>query len=158
MPALIRRWQQGEPLGATRLNETVDVLNELAVLNAGVDIPPTVPDGYVISLEIKSINVAAPTEFPFRYLTCTLPGMTATGGAREFSVWLPAIYTEASRGSITYTYTDVNNRQANDGATTEDQQMTPELLVGEQILAAELSEESRFQMIGDGRMWAKVTA
>ena len=109
----------------------------------------------LFQVEIKSINHVT------RELTCTQPGMTATGGAEEWVVELPSIFTETSRATtpaqtFTYSATDINARDANDGTTTESQEITPGFVLNELIMIAGFSEETVFRFVADGRMWAKV--
>ena len=98
-------------------------------------------------LEIKMLN---PSD-----LICVLPTLAAEPLAFQYTVSLPDIFTEASRGGVNYTYTDINNRQA-DGS--ENQQLTPEFVVGENIHCVFIDDNTQgyWLFVGDGRMWAKV--
>jgi len=68
---------------------------------------------------------------------------------------LPSIFTETSRGTTTYVYSDINTRTATDGPTVETQEITPSLIVGEAIQVGWFNKLRISQFISDGRMWAK---
>lgn len=85
-----------------------------------------------------------------RTLTCKQVGVTAPN---DLTVELTQIFAEASRGGISYTYSSINNRVA-DG--TENQEITPPFVVGEQFYIAEELETGIYRFFGDGRMWAQV--
>ena len=97
-------------------------------------------------LQIEALNASD--------LTCTIPGEVAPERF-QYTVELPPIFTEASRGAVNYVYTDINNRVA-DGS--ENQQLTPEFIVGEIIPCAFVDDRQTglWLFLGDGRMWAKV--
>ena len=98
-----------------------------------------------VALEIKALGATT--------LTCVDPGNDAS--AREYTVAVPPTFTEASRGGVSYVYTDINNRTA-DG--TETQKLTPEYIVGDTIRAAWRldGDGSLIDLNIDGRQWAKV--
>lgn len=58
-----------------------------------------------------------------------------TNGELEFDIRLPPELIEDARGGIDYTYTDVNNRNADDGVDSEDQEMNPPYGAGDVIVA-----------------------
>ena len=89
-----------------------------------------------------------------RQMTCILPGQTPT--AAVFTVDLPEIFTETSRGIETYVYTGLNTRTATAGEVVELQEITPPFVVGEIIMVQYVSEVGQYRFQGDGRMWAKV--
>ena len=142
-----QRWRQGDALSARKLNTTVDTV--IAATRGVLGPQPGFPQaGRVHLLEIKTLNADT--------LLCTQPGETATVGAEEWIVDLPDVFTETTRGTTTYTYTDINTRQASDGGATEDQEITPSFITGEQILAVEIPDFDKLLFLSDGRMWAKV--
>jgi len=68
---------------------------------------------------------------------------------------LPSIFTQSTRGAVSYTYSDINTRTATEGGTVETQEITPSLIVGETIQVAWINHLRIYQFMGDGRMWAK---
>ena len=142
-----QRFFVGERLGATKLNRVAKQAFD-GYPDAG-SLRGTVGFDGIILLEIETINDVA------RTLTCKVPA-NVEATREQWTVHLPPIFTEASRGTATYVYSSLNNRQATDGATVEDQEITPNFVVGEVINVLDLGEETAFVFLGDGRMWAKV--
>lgn len=140
-----RLFTRGEPVRDLRdpLNRLVRIANEQTTGGrAGLPV-----SAVSVELEIKTLNASD--------LTCVDPGQAANNDAREYTVLLPPTFTEASRGSVNYVYTDINNRTA-DG--TEAQRLTPEYIVGDKIRATWRLEGngSMIDLNIDGRQWAKL--
>jgi len=86
-----------------------------------------------------------------QYLECRDFDTTAA----TFVVLLPPIFTETSRGSVTYSYSGLNTRQATEATVVETQEITPSFVVGETIQVAYMRSVDTRMFVGDGRMWAK---
>lgn len=92
-------------------------------------------------VEIKAFDTVE------RTLTCVPVGLIEP----EYTVHPPVTFTEDSRGGITYTYTDTNNRTA-DGAET--QQLTPLYVIGDPI-GIFFDGTAWRDLNVDGRQWAR---
>lgn len=85
----------------------------------------------------------------------TSPG----GGEQEFDIRLAPELIEADRDGIDFTYTDVNNRNADDGTDSEDQIMWPSFAVGDIIVARRDGEDGVLVDTNRAaRAWAVVDA
>lgn len=87
-----------------------------------------------------------------------IAGSSAPGGGEtEFDIRLPPELIEADRDGIDFTYTDVNNRNADDGSADEDQIMWPSYAVGDVIVARLDGDDGQFVDINRaGRAWCVV--
>lgn len=147
MPRRVQRFSSGQPVGGPRgirgqLNQIVDIVNRrdrAAPL-------PVVGVCQIIEVEIKTLNADT--------LTCIDPGATEPT-SREYTVELPPTFTEASRGGVSYVYSDLNHRTA-DG--TENQELTPVYVVGDMlsIRLRDVGDGDWRDTNDDGRQWAKV--
>ena len=148
MTRRIAQFRRGQKVTGLRkpLNRIVSRLNEPGAQLGGSDVDLGFDSERNLLLEIVTLNASD--------LTCVIPGETDPGRFL-YTVSLPAIFTEAGRGLVSYTYTDINNRVA-DGS--ENQQLTPEFIIGEVIHVVQIDDGTAgsWIFVGDGRMWAKV--
>ena len=145
------RFVANQQLGATQLNRVVDLANDLAKEVAGVRGVSTGSQTLFL-LEIKALQASA--------LTCVFPGESANPSAFEWTIRLPLMLYEASRpfggtiGTVTYSYTSINERNATNGTDNETQFLTPPFVVGESIQVSATLDGSEYVFVADGRMWA----
>jgi hypothetical protein len=135
-------------MSASKLNRTSTLLNGLVRTQDRLGpTPAAVPLMQLFELEVKSIDNGA------RTMIGVAPGSAAQATANEYTIKLQPIFTELSRAGINYVYTSLNARTA-DG--TENQEITPGFVVGEQfyVIFSQVSTDILF--LGDGRMWAQV--
>ena len=145
------RWRPFEQVSATKLNRMSRRIDELYKNDrTGVTPAAKIWNSRYILLEVKSIDDI------LRVLTCTLPGMTADPLATEYTVELGKIFTETVRGSITYTYNNFNSRTATNGFGPVAEEITPNVLVNDEILAIDVEQGTRWRMLMEGRHWAQV--
>lgn len=149
MPYLAPTWRFGDPISASKLNRTTSLVNQLIRQRPLGAVPSEIGAGDLLQVEVKAINDG------LRTLTCTIPGAIAAPGAEEYTVALPQIFNETSRGSISYTYSSLNNRTATGPGGTELQEITPSFIVGDVVFVLFDFESSSIIFLGDGRMWAK---
>lgn len=138
----------GDELSARKLTQLARFQDEIrrdARLGARPIVAPH--QTTLILVEVKSIDNVA------RTMTCTPPGMTATPNALEYTVELPEIFNETSRGGETYTYSSLNARASD---LPEDQEITPNFILNEKFYVIYEFTTQKTVFLGDGRMWAQV--
>jgi len=100
------------------------------------------------TIEMQVTDVSGTT------LTC-IGHHDTPGTDEEFDVRLPPELIEADRGGVDYTYTDVNNRNADDGSSDEDQTMWPPYAAGDVLVVRADELDGEFVDTNRaGRAWA----
>ena len=149
MAEYAKRWSAGESLSAAKLNKTVDLVNRLVrSVPTGATPQPVARNNVILRLEIKSIDDGA------RAMVGVFPGATPSVDQVAYTITLQPIFTETSRGGVTYAYTGLNTRTAD---ATENQEITPPFVVGETVYCIYDPVTAAMLFMGDGRMWAQVT-
>ena len=150
-PRTIPKVGKGDPITATGWNRIGDSIRELSPQPSNSSVAVMRAAQRTIPVEIVSLATTAPW-----VLTCVpWTERTTAGGTsnRSITVRPPFLMYVATRGAVTYTYTDMNNRVA-DG--TENQQITPvQWVVGDILLVAIVGGEA-YDLNLDSRAWAKV--
>lgn len=123
--SLIPRWKAGEPLKARKLNEPVDQINRLKQVQALPAATESASKGRAIRAEVLTEHED--------YLKCYLYNGDTRSDVVVNVAKPPLLRQYESRDSITYTYSSVNQRQANNGAATEDQEITPGYVAGDEV-------------------------
>lgn len=139
------RFHVGEKLSAAKMNQ----LAAQAQSSQGrffVEPEPRPQSGARL-FQIQSVNDGP------RNLTCVPYGMTADPNAALFTVQLPLIFSEGSRAGNAYSYTSLNARTVN-GSVTEE--ITPNLIVGDEALCVWETRRATWRLIMEGRMWAEL--
>ena len=148
MAQLAPRWRAGEKISARKLNTQAGQVDEL-FRNTGLGASALVPGtGQIGVFEIDGLDTGN------RRLVCIVPGMSGDPNRALFTVELPQLFIESSRGSFNYSYTGFNTRNVTGGAT-ETQEITPPFEVGEIVMVATVDYGLGYLFVGDGRMWAK---
>lgn len=149
MPQRSPRWRALEPVSAFKLNQMSQRIDDLNKQFAGPTTVGGTPLVRIVQLEVLSIDNA------LRTISGIIPGTSgAPSGPFIYNVQLPKLCTETSRAGNTYAYTDLNTRVVNGGPTTEE--ITPNILVGDEIVAMDLKAGVRWELALDGRMWAEL--
>ena len=139
------RFNAGERLSARKLNR----LAEQAFPGRGAS--GSISTSTIQAEPIRLMEISQVDDIG-RDMDCHAPGQPTTGAV---TVELLPIFTETSRGSINYTYIDLNTREADDSNSIEQQQITPLLQVGDVIPVFFDGQTGKYFFIPDGRMWAK---
>ena len=135
-----------------KLNRLADVQNANLTASIGLSGAAVSPSPIFV-LEIKAFAT-------FPGLTCVYPGLAADMDAVEYPVDTPPTFSEADRDGVDYTYTDLNERSADDGVTTETQYLWPSYRVGDLLHCAMVWQDTGsgvFVVLRDlnvdGRQW-----
>lgn len=130
----------------SKLNTLSDQVNKSVQISSSVLKSPARMTYQALLVEVVVINNAN------QYLECR--DFASAAGA-TFPVLLPPVFTQTSRGAISFVYSDLNTRTATESAVVETQEITPVFIVGEILQAAYMSSIDAYMFISDGRMWAK---
>jgi len=135
---------RGSRISARDMRDIIRATRESAQESKGRVRVTTKAQARAVLLEIKILNLAN--------LTCIPAGQSANPSAPEYTIELPQTFNEAARQGVTYSYSNINTRVA-DG--TENQQLTPNYVVGDLIVVQNIGT-FWIDMNIDGRQWAKV--
>ena len=154
MTRRLEGWTPTDPPSAAKLNALRDAIEAdgqgLDGLRETVVALLNLIDGnaWTTPLQFQVLTVGADR------MTCVPGAGTPAGGERAFDAFPDPILLEASRGGVTYTYTDINTRQATDGAETEDQVLIPAYAIGD-LLYLEIWPDGTYVDAGTAnRAWA----
>ena len=163
---VVDRWSKGDPLTKGSLNRTVDTLNTLIDGVAGVNQVRAGPERGSRTARYQVVSVAGD------YIVGRRLDMDSTVYTVLVAIAKPYLLRNSitARAGITYTYAGIDERTADDGATTEDQVVVPSWAVDDEILAEAGVTGGTGVVLGtvpddyallwiarsDGRAWAKV--
>lgn len=147
------RFRVGERLSASKQNQVSNAVNRLASpFNLGPRPSLALTAGQILVLEVDSIDHVN------RTLSCIAPGTAIVPETAYYVVGLPQLFTELGRGSFVYTYPSNNiNARTQTQPATEEQEITPNILVGDEIYAIVIGFRDNLEWFPGGRMWAAVT-
>lgn len=122
------RWRKGEPLAASKLNESVDALGLIIQLTGGRPLPK----GARASIVARFSVVSSAGD----YVTASMV-LDGQVGTSTVNVAKPASLRNSvtARGTATYSYTGTDARTATVGGDTEDQVIVPAYVVGDVFVA-----------------------
>lgn len=153
------RWRRGEPLAASKLNETVDAVALFVTSTGGQPLPK----GASVSIEAKFAVVSVSGD----YVTARRVMGTQTA-TQTIKVAKPESLRNSvtSRGSATYSYTGTDERTATVGGDTEDQVIVPAYTVGDVFTGrwipdggTGVTDAPQWQDTNDwARAWSKASA
>jgi len=144
-------WRAREPVSAAKLNRVSSEINDLAKGRFSVTPVDGTGNTRIILLEVLTIDDG------LRTMDCVIPGTSGVPVPFIYTVSLPQLFTETTRtGGFQYTYSTLNAR-AQTAPAAEDQEITPNLIVGDEIVARDLNNGLSWVWAPDGRMWASVT-
>lgn len=158
---IIKAWRRGEAITAARLDQPRRAIAELIGSVGARGVAGSITGMRVMQMEVTT-NASD-------ILTCSMRDGTTALADSVISVAKPYLLRNsiASRGGITYTYSATDTREADDGATTEDQVVVPSYIAGDVIYSlsivigstgvtdAEGVAVSWLDLNVDGRAWAK---
>lgn len=131
MTAVLRKpsqWRRGEPLAASKLNESVDALGLIIQYLGSAPLPKGASVAVIATFEVVSV---AGDYVTAKRVMGSQTANVATNVAKPRSIRNSV----TARGSATYSYTGTDERTATVGGDTEDQVVVPAFTVGDQFLA-----------------------
>ena len=127
-----KRYQRGLPLRAKQLNQ---LQQGIVRLNGGAN-PPLQLVGQATGVNKIAIGRFVITSIAEDYLVCREFDGTQQGEVDVYIAKPPLLRNSVvARAGITYTYSAVDTRTADDGAATEDQVIVPSYTVDDEIYA-----------------------
>lgn len=154
MTRRLEGWTPSDPPSAAKLNALRDEIESNAQAMRELGASASVlfnlmeQNAWTTPLQFQVLTIGVDR------MTCIAGALTPVGGERAFDAFPDPILLEASRGTVTYTYTDINTRQATDGAETEDQVLIPPYAIGD-LLYLEIWPDGTYVDAGTAnRAWA----
>ena len=171
---LPQRKRRGQSLFADDLNRTVDAVKQITSARSANQVIG--PNAGIASIPQHAIVTSFPTFDP------AFPGFvkvkltTVDPSEPELDVTFPRglfLPDGTTRDGFTYTYIDINGRNANDGSTITFEELTPKILVGDTVKIIDVAfkvevdpgppQKFEFQIVPhitnyEGRQWASETA